>query len=66
MILVPANIVFFGFSPYKYFCLVLVPANLKIDGFGPWWHMWPNIIMACGATLSNKVTSGTKNNCFSF
>jgi len=38
MVLVPANMSCFGFSPCKKILLFLVPANMSRFGFGHWPH----------------------------
>jgi len=38
MVLVPANMSRFGFSPRNFFLLFLVPANMSRFDFGPWSH----------------------------
>ncbi|AET00557.1 transmembrane protein, putative [Medicago truncatula] len=45
MVLVPANMPRFGFSPCKVFLLFLVPANMSHFGFGPWLHFCDNLHM---------------------
>ena len=38
MVLVPANMRRFGFSPCNFLLLFLVPANMPHFGFDPWSH----------------------------
>jgi len=45
MVLVPANMPRFGYSPCNFFLLFLVFVNMSRFGFGPWPHFSDDLHM---------------------
>jgi len=45
MVLVPANMYYFGFSLCKFILLFLVPTNMSCFGFGHWPHFCDDLHM---------------------